>query len=145
MPLKIRIKPESKIIAGGAVIKNVGKHSVQLLVLSDSPVLREDLVLGYGRKDDSDSNSIYFVLQLLFLFKDKGQPMDKLVIETIRKFGTIYPHMMGTVGTIIEHLEKGETFKALRLGHKLLDGGKNEALVAPPNPKHAEKFWPTIP
>lgn len=120
MPLKIRIKPEQKFFAGGAVMKNVGKKPADILVLSDSPVLRDDYLMNIDRKEESDAASIYFLLQVIYLFQGKGQPIDQLVIETVRKFGNLYPHLQGQVATMIAHLEAGEGFKALRLGHALL-------------------------
>ncbi len=120
MPLKIRVKPEGKIFAGGAVLKNVGHRPAELLVLSDSPVLREDYMMNIERRNDSDASNVYFLLQVIYLFKGKGQPIDQLVIDTLQNFGRLYPQLAGHVEQIIAHLNAGEPFKALRLGHKLL-------------------------
>jgi flagellar biosynthesis regulator FlbT len=120
MPLKIRIKPEGKFFAGGAVLKNVGSRPVDLLVLSDSPVLREDYMMNIDRSGESDASNVYFLLQVIYLFKGKGQPLDHLVIDTIKNFGKLYPQLDGEVAQIINHLELGESFKALKVGHKLL-------------------------
>ena len=121
MPLKIRVKPEGKIFAGGAVLKNVSKKPVDLLILSDSPVLREDYLMNIERKDDSDATNVYFLLQVIYLFKGKGKPLDHLVVETIKSFARLYPHLQDEVAQIITHLEAGEPFKALKIGHKLLE------------------------
>ena len=121
MPLKIRVKPEGKIFAGGAVLKNVSKKPVDLLILSDSPVLREDYLMNIERKDDSDATNVYFLLQVIYLFKGKGKPLDHLVVETIKSFARLYPHLQDEVAEIISHLEAGEPFKALKIGHKLLE------------------------
>lgn len=120
MPLKIRVKPEGKIFAGGAVLKNVGKRPAELLVLSDSPVLREDYMMNIDKKDESDASNVYFLLQVMYLFKGKGQPLDALVINTIRSFRALYPQLHEEVDCILAHLEAGELFKALQHGHKIL-------------------------
>lgn len=120
MPLKIRVKPEGKIFAGGAVLKNVGNRPADLLILSDSPVLRDDYLMNIERKDDSDASNVYFLLQVIYLFKGKGQPLDNLVMETIKNFGKLYPHLKGLTDEIVIHLEAGDAFKALRIAHKLL-------------------------
>lgn len=120
MPLKIRVKPEGKIFAGGAVLKNVGNKPADLLILSDSPVLREGYMMNIDRRDESDASNVYFLLQVIYLFKGKGQPLDHLVIETIKNFSTLYPNFADDVAQIITHLEAGESFKALKVGHKLL-------------------------
>jgi flagellar biosynthesis regulator FlbT len=120
MPLKIRVKPEGKIFAGGAVLKNVGNRPADLLILSDSPVLREDYMMNVDRRNESDASNVYFLLQVIYLFKGQQQPLDSLVINTIKSFGKLYPHLVSDVEQIIAHLEAGEPFKALRVGHKLM-------------------------
>lgn len=120
MPLKIRVKPEGKIFAGGAVLKNVGNRPAELLILSDSPVLRDDYLMNVDKRDESDASNIYFLLQIIYLFKGKGQPMDNLVVETLHNFAKLYPALAINVSEIIAHLNAGESFKALRLAHKLL-------------------------
>lgn len=134
MPLKIRVKPEGKIFAGGAVLKNVGNKPADLLILSDSPVLREDYMMGIDRSKESDASNVYFLLQVIYLFKGKQQPLDTLVIDTIKSFATLYPHLAGEVEQILAHLYAGEPFKALRIGHKLVaeaDGKATTPEAAP--------------
>jgi len=124
MPLKIRVKPEGKIFAGGAVLKYVGNRPADLLILSDSPVLREDYMMNIDRRNESDASNVYFLLQVIYLFKGKKQPLDHLVIDTVKSFGKLYPHLVGNVEQIIAHLEAGEAFKALRIAHKLAEQEK---------------------
>jgi hypothetical protein len=120
MPLKIRVKPEGKIFAGGAVLKNVGNRPADLLVLSDSPVLRENYMMNIDRSSESDASNVYFLIQVIYLFKGKGKPLDTLVIDTIKNFAKLHPHLTNEVDQIIAHLEAGESFKALKVGHKMM-------------------------
>ena len=120
MPLKIRVKPEGKIFAGGAVLKNVGTRPADLLILSDSPVLREGYMMNMDRRDDSDLSNVYFLLQVIYLFKGKDKPMDSLVIETVKNFGKLYPAYQADVDNIIAFLEARESFKALKVAHAML-------------------------
>jgi len=120
MPLKIRVKPEAKIFAGGAVLKNVGSRPADLLILSDSPVLREGYLMNMDRRDDSDATNVYFLLQVIYLFRGKDKPMDKLVIDTLKGFAKLYPDYDGVVTQIICHLENKESFKALKVAHEML-------------------------
>ncbi len=121
MPLKIRVKPEGKIFAGGAVLKNVGTRPADLLVLSDSPVLREGYMMNMDRRDESDVTNVYFLLQVIYLFKGKDQPMDNLVIETVKSFAKLYPDYQAQVTEIIGLLETKESFKALKVAHNMLE------------------------
>jgi len=124
MPLKIRVKPEGKIFVGGAVLKNAGTRPADLLILSDSIVLRDNYLMNIDRRDESDASNVYFLLQVLYLFKGKGQPINALVIDTIRSFQKLYPSLNEDVDQIVVHLEAGESFKALKIGHKLLAAQK---------------------
>ena len=142
MPLKIRVKPEGKIFAGGAVLKNVGKRPAELLILSDSPVLREEYMMNIDRRNDSDASNLYFLLQVIYLFKGKGEPLDQLVVETLRNFGTLYPAYTDAVDQIIRHLEAAEPFKALRLGHKLL---AEQQGASRPEPQPSAAAEPSLP
>jgi flagellar biosynthesis regulator FlbT len=121
MPLKIRVKPEAKIFAGGAVLKNVGKRPADLLVLSDGPVLRDSYMMDPDEKDQSDAASVYFLIQVLYCFKGKGQPIDTLVVETLKSFGKLYPALAERVDGVLEALKAGDSFKALKLAHALLE------------------------
>ncbi|MGB4101808.1 MAG: flagellar biosynthesis repressor FlbT [Alphaproteobacteria bacterium] len=134
MPLKIRVKPEQKFFAGGAVLKNVGTRPADLLVLSDSPVLREGYMMNIARSEESDAATVYFLLQMIYLFKGKGQPLDNLVIDTIDKFALLYPHLGSSVNDIIALLRAGESFKALRLGQELLSDHEAAKLKQTPSP-----------
>ena len=132
MPLKIRVKPEAKIFAGGAILKNVGTRPADLLILSDGPVLRESFMMNPDRMNDSDAAAIYFPLQLTYLFKGKGQPIDKLVIDTLSNFAKLYPHLAVEVSQMIMHLEAGESFKALKIGHAVLEAEQAKQTPVPP-------------
>ena len=134
MPLKIRVKPEGKIFAGGAVLKNVGTRPADLLILSDSPVLREDYMMNVSRRDESDVSNVYFLLQVIYLFRGKDKPMDNLVIDTVKSFAKLYPEYSKDVDQIIAHLEAKETFKALKVTHGLLESyeKKHNATALPP-------------
>lgn len=131
MPLKIRVKPEAKIYAGGAVLKNVGTRPADLLILSDGPVLRDDYMMNPDRKGESDAASVYFLLQVLYLFKGKGQPMDHLVIDTLKSFTKLYPALSDRVEEIRGLLEAGDMFKALKIGHALMEEQAGAPVPAP--------------
>ena len=142
MPLKIRVKPEGKIFAGGAVLKNVGNRPVDLLILSDSPVLREDYMMNIDRRDESDVSNVYFLLQVIYLFKGKDKPMDKIVVDTVKSFAKLYPQYEAEVQAIIGFLETKETFKALKVAHNLLEHQDKEN----PRPSAATPVTPqTVP
>jgi flagellar biosynthesis regulator FlbT len=133
MPLKIRVKPEGKIFAGGAVLKNVGTRPADLLILSDSPVLREGYMMNIERQGESDVTNVYFLLQVIYLFKGKDKIMDNLVIETVKSFAKLYPGYDAEVLQIIKHLEARESFKALKVAHTMLEQYEKAKQSPPPS------------
>ncbi len=145
MPLKIRVKPEGKIFAGGAVLKNVGSRPAELLILSDSPVLRDDYLMNESHREDSDASNIYFLLQVIYLFKGKGKPLDALVVDTLKSFTKLYPHLTTTVDEIVTLLEAGESFKALRIAHKLLADQNPTSEQGPDHSEHPDSSVAAVP
>ena len=131
MPLKIRVKPEAKIFVGGTIIKNAGTKPADLLILSDTPVLRDEYLTNMEHKDDTDIGNVYFLLQVLYLFKGKKEPLDGLVLKTVQSFGVLYPDLKPVVEQILLCIQAGERFKALQLAHTLLEREKLSASEKP--------------
>ena len=69
MALRISLKPQEKMILGGAVIMNGNNTGCKLIIENTVPILREKDILN-----ENDANSpcrrIYFVIQLMYI--DEG-------------------------------------------------------------------------
>jgi flagellar biosynthesis repressor protein FlbT len=65
MSLKLHLKPEEKVIIGGAVIKN-GAKSCEFIVENNVPILRQKDILA-EKEADSPARRIYFVIQLMYI------------------------------------------------------------------------------
>ena len=76
--------------------------------------------MNMDRQGESDATNIYFLLQVIYLFRGKDKPMDNLVIDTVKNFAKLYPDYTEITAQIIERLEAGEAFKALKITHDLL-------------------------
>ena len=101
--------------------------------------------MNMDRQNESDVTNVYFLLQVIYLFKGKDQPMDALVIETVRSLARLYPGYDEAVAQIIEHLEAKESFKALKVAHAMLaEYEKNMKGQAPANSSVAEPV-PALP
>jgi flagellar protein FlbT len=65
MSLKLHLKPNEKIIIGGAVIK-CGSHAVDFTVENNVPILRQkDIMTEAGAT--TPSQRVYFMLQLMYV------------------------------------------------------------------------------
>lgn len=65
MSLKLHLKPNEKIIIGGAVIK-CGSHAVDFTVENNVPILRQKDIMSEAGAI-SPSQRVYFVLQLMYV------------------------------------------------------------------------------
>jgi len=79
MALKITLKPQEKMIVGGAVISNSNKAGCDLIVESKVPILREKDILS---ENDADTpcRQLYFIIQLIYIDEKKpGHSSKKLL------------------------------------------------------------------
>jgi len=63
MALKITLKPQEKLIVGGAVIIN-GKTKSDLIIENNVPILREKDIMAI-KDADTPCKKIYFTIQLM--------------------------------------------------------------------------------
>ena len=70
MALKIVLKPNEKMIVGGAVITNGSTKNTDLIIENNVPVLRQKNILS--QKDaTSPCSRIYFLIQLMYIDEEK--------------------------------------------------------------------------
>ena len=65
MALKISLKPDERIIIGGAVLQNGGARS-EFVIENSVPILREKDIMGLAEAD-SPCRRIYFAIQLMYV------------------------------------------------------------------------------
>jgi flagellar protein FlbT len=68
MALRLTLKPQERVIIGGAVIKN-GDTRVEIFVMNEVPVLREPDILSPGSVQ-SPCERIYLAIQLMYVDPD---------------------------------------------------------------------------
>lgn len=66
MGLRITLKPNERVIVGGAVVRNVGPHTTSVSVENRVPLLRERDILGI-RDATTPCRRIYFAIQLMYV------------------------------------------------------------------------------
>ena len=118
MALKISLKPDEKMILGGAVIKNGSHPSVffienNVLVLREKDIITEELA-------DTPCKRIYYTVQLMYL-DDKNLPQYHAIYW--RQVGELidFVKSMGPLVTELgEHLLACEYYKALKTAKKMI-------------------------
>lgn len=119
MPLKIRLKPNERMIVGGSVITN-GNTRCDLLIENKVPILRQNDIM---REEDADSpcRRIYFAIQLMYIDEENliehHNAYWKLVQDTVKAA----PSMLALIDQISEHILNNKYYQALKLARKLID------------------------
>ena len=120
MALKITLKPNEKMIIGGAVVANGNVKNSDLIIENNVPVLRQKDILN--EKDaTSHCSRIYFIIQLMYI--DSGNMTDHQVTywKLVSELLDVAPRLTGHISEINEHILIGNYYRALKLARQLID------------------------
>jgi flagellar biosynthesis repressor protein FlbT len=117
--LKISLKPDEKIIIGGAVVTN-GNAKSNLFIENRVTILREKDIMKEA-KADSPCRKIYFVIQLMYIDEGNVVEYHKTYWELVRDVVAAAPSTLDLIDPISNHILNGEYYKALKLTRKLMD------------------------
>lgn len=70
MALRLTLKPDERIIVGGAVIRNGGANKIQFMVENEVPVLREADIMS-PKDAKTPCQRIYLALNLMYVDEAK--------------------------------------------------------------------------
>jgi len=120
MALKIRLKPNEKMILNSAVITNGKSHSEfvvenRVMILREKDILRVDEATTY-------CSQIYMAIQMMYI--DGGKNLaeyHKTYWALARDLVKAVPSTVDNVSVISEHLLKNEYYQALKAARKLMD------------------------
>jgi flagellar biosynthesis repressor protein FlbT len=119
MALKIALKPQEKVIIGGAVIQN-GKHRSEFVVENSAAILRQKDIM---RENEATTycSKIYFVIQLMYIDSKDLVEYHKTYWKLIRDLVHAVPSTVSYVEKISEYLLKNDYYQALKAGKKLIE------------------------
>jgi flagellar protein FlbT len=120
MALRISLKPQEKMILGGAVIMNGNNTGCKLIIENTVPILREKDILN-----ENDANSpcrrIYFVIQLMYIDEENLVDHQKKYWKLIKDLVKAAPSTIGVIDQISEEIVSARYYQALKLAQKLID------------------------
>ena len=119
MPLKITLKPNERMIVGGAVITN-GNTRCDLLIENKVSILRQKDIMS--EKDaDSPCRKIYFTIQLMYIDEENLIEHHNTYWKLVQDIVKAAPSMLALIDQISEHILNNEYYQALKLARKLID------------------------
>ena len=119
MPLKITLKPNERMIVGGAVITN-GKTRCDLLVENRVPILRQKDIMS-EKGADSPCRKVYFTIQLMYIDEENLIEHHNTYWKLVQDIVKAAPSMLAVIDHISEHILNNKYYQALKLARKLID------------------------
>ena len=118
MALKISLKPDEKMILGGAVIKNGSHPSVffienNVLLLRERDIITEELA-------DTPCKRIYFTVQLMYLDEENLARYHSMYWNKIGELTDAVKSMIPLAAELNEYILAGEFYKALKIAKKMI-------------------------
>jgi flagellar biosynthesis repressor protein FlbT len=119
MSLKLRLKPEEKVLVGKAVIKN-GPRTSEFVVENNVPILRQKDILT-EEEANSPSRRVYFVIQLMYIDTEKLVEYHGKYWELVNDILVAAPSTKPYIERISEQILAGDYYQALKLTRKLMN------------------------
>jgi flagellar biosynthesis repressor protein FlbT len=120
MALRITLKPQEKMILGGAVITNGNEFRCNLIIENKVPILREKDILSESQAN-SLCRQLYFIIQLMYIDEDNIAAHQKNYWKLVKHIIKAVPSCMILIDQISEEILGSRYYKALKLGQKLID------------------------
>jgi flagellar protein FlbT len=120
MTLKITLKPQEKMILGGAVIANGNNAGCQLIIENKVPILREKDILS---ENDADTpcRQLYFIIQLIYIDEENLAIHQKNYWRLVKEIVKAAPSTVGLIDQVNEEIVSGRCYQALKLAQKLIE------------------------
>jgi flagellar biosynthesis repressor protein FlbT len=119
MALKITLKPNEKMIVGGAVIRN-GLRKCDFVVENNVPILRQNNILT-AEQANTPARRIYLAIQLMYIDADQLAKHQQLFWDLVKEFLQAAPSALAIIDHMNELILKGDYYQALKSSQKLMD------------------------
>ena len=120
MALKLTLKPNEKMIVGGAVVTNANPKNTHLVIENNVPVLRQKDIL---REKDATSlcTQIYFLIQLMYIDEENQNIYQQTYWDLVYKLLNAVPMLTGHINQINEKILSSRYYQALKMASALIE------------------------
>ncbi len=119
MALKISLKPNEKMIIGGAVITN-GPGKCEFLVENSVPILRQNNIISPD-KANTPARRIYLAIQLMYVDPAGIENHQKLYWQLVKDIIQAVPRTLAIIDQMNEFILQGNYYQALKSARNLID------------------------
>jgi len=118
MALKITLKPNERLIIGGAVITN-GSSGTDLVVENNVPILRQKDIMSLNDAD-SPCRRIYFTIQLMYVDEKGLAEHHRIYWDLVKDVAGAAPSQYERLAEISSLVLNRQYYQALKLTKKLI-------------------------
>jgi len=118
MPLKLTLKPEERVIVGGAVIKN-GHTVSHLLIENKVALLREKDILTEAEAT-TPCKKVYLVVQLMYIGDGLTSELTQLYWNLVRDVLAAAPSTNDLISQMSAYIVESDFYRALKIAKKLI-------------------------
>lgn len=119
MGLKISLKPDERIIIGGAVLKN-GSTRSDFIIENSVPILRGKDIMSLADAD-SPCKRIYFAIQLMYVDEKNHEEHCAMYWKLVKDVINAAPSTTLQIDRISDHILQDRHYQALKLANKLIE------------------------
>ena len=120
MALKITLKPNERMIIGGAVVANGGRTGCNLVVENKTPILRQKDIMS-EKEANSPCRRIYFTIQLMYIDQENELIHQDVYWKLVRQLIDAVPSLTGLIDQINQHILNSKYYLALKLAAELIN------------------------
>lgn len=118
MSLKLRLKPEEKVLVGGAVIRN-GSKATEIIIENNVPILRQKDIMT-EKEANSPARRVYFAIQLMYIDPENLADYHEKFWELAKDILAAAPSTGSHLRKISEKVLCGDYYQALKSTQKLM-------------------------
>ena len=120
MALKLTLKPNEKMIVGGAVVTNANPKNTHLLIENNVPVLRQKDILS-EEEATSLCTQIYFLIQLMYIDEENLTIHQKTYWNLVHELLNAVPSLTDHINQINESILSSRYYQALKMTSALIE------------------------
>lgn len=118
MALKLAMKPNEKVIVGGAVIRN-GASATHIFIENNVPVLRQSDIITEAMAT-TPCRRIYLAIQLMYIDEKNCESLHPIYWELVKDLIKAAPSIKDLISLTSQYMLEGNYYKALKQAKKLI-------------------------
>ncbi|UCG06559.1 MAG: flagellar biosynthesis repressor FlbT [Desulfobacterales bacterium] len=119
MALKITLKPNERMIIGGAVVNNGGTRT-DFTIENTVPLLRQKDIMS-EKEANSPSRRLYFAIQLMYIDQHNVVAYHNAYWSIVQDIVKAAPSVLGLIDQISELILGNQYYQALKLAKTLIE------------------------